>query len=88
MLCRSIDLLLSFDHADVPKRFTADRDEQISGGGWILINRKLIVSKVRLSLSTERLPSEEERKGDECRWSSLLDHDTEEDSEATAAMSS
>lgn len=57
MLCRSIDLLLSFDHADVPKRFTADRDEQISGGGWILINRKLIVSKVRLSLSTERLPS-------------------------------
>lgn len=61
MSCRSIDLLLSFEHADISKRFTADRDEQISGEGWILINRKLIVPKVGLSLSTERLPSARER---------------------------
>lgn len=59
--CRSIDLLLSFEHADISERFTADRDEQISGEGWILINRKLIVPKVGLSLSTERLPSARER---------------------------
>lgn len=59
--CRSIDLLLSFEHANISERFTADRDEQISGEGWILINRKLIVPKVGLSLSTERLPSARER---------------------------
>lgn len=40
------------------------------------------------ALSIYREASISERKGDECRWSSLLDHDTEEDSEATAAMSS
>lgn len=84
--CRSIDLLLSFEHANISERFTADRDEQISGEGWILINRKLIVPKVGLSLSTERLPSARE-KGMSAAGP-LCSTATEEDSEATAAMSS
>lgn len=40
------------------------------------------------AFSVYRKTSISERKRDEWRWSSLLDRDTEEDSEATAAMSS
>lgn len=90
VLYRSIDLLLlrSKKHADISERIHSWswREENIGRG--MDFNKPEAYCAQGSAFSVYRKTSISERKRDEWRWSSLLDRDTEEDSEATAAMSS